>query len=156
MKQTLLLTLWVCCGAPALLFGQSQSKLTVDYTENDRRCRDDAAVVRNCNVAYGHYTVTEAPMYHTEPRTYRFVLLCQPASQDNGQYGRKDCLPLEGGQSYSWSNDVYINPDKVEYWYQLYDDFGVGVVIVRTPNGSAIYAMKTLRPERLMSSGNMR
>jgi hypothetical protein len=86
--QTLLIIL--CCGAA---FGQSQSKLTIDYTENNRWCRDDAAVKRQCNIAYGHYTVTEATEWHTKPTTYRIVLLCQPAGQE---LGRKDCLPLEG------------------------------------------------------------
>ena len=148
MKQALLFILCVCYGAPGLLLGQNQSKLTVDFVETDRRCRDDAAVVRACNVAYGHYTVTEAPMYHTNPTTYRIVLLCQPAGQE---IGRKDCIPLEAGQSYSWSS---AHPDNGD-WFTLYGDFNA-VVAVKTSNGNATYAMKIIVPERLMSSGHMR
>ena len=57
MKRALLFILWFWCGVPALLLGQGYSKLTVDFVETNRRCRDDAAVVRRCNVAYGHYTL---------------------------------------------------------------------------------------------------
>jgi|ERR1017187_5986652 hypothetical protein len=143
MKQALVFVLWVCCSAPGLLLGQSQSKLTVDFVETNRQCRDDAAVVRNCNVAYGHYTITEAPEYHTKPFTRRFVLLCETAGQERG---RKDCIPLEGGQSYSWNYESMRDDGK---WYQLYEDFTV-MVSLKTPDGSAYYAMKTLLPVRAL------
>ena len=153
MKRALLFILWFWCGVPALLLGQGYSKLTVDFVETNRRCRDDAAVVRRCNVAYGHYTLPSewGGDHPTHPSTRRFVLLCQSSDQE---LRRKDCFPLEGGQSYGWDYAHRSGRSDDGYWYELYGDFQV-VVVVRTPTGNATYTMKTLLPEHPMTSGNI-
>ena len=80
MKRALLFILWFWCGVPALLLGQGYSKLTVDFVETNRRCRDDAAVVRRCNVAYGHYTLPSewGGVHYTYPPVYSAVCSTLP------------------------------------------------------------------------------
>ncbi len=120
------------------------SKLTIDFVENNRRCTNDAAIVRECNVAYGHFTITEAAEWKTQPTTYRTVLLCENAGQP---LGRSDCINLEAGKAYSWT----LAYDQVQidrgYMYELYGDFPVPVYI-ETGHGRGYYARKDLRPER--------
>lgn len=85
MKRALLFILWFSCGAPALLLGQGYSKLTVDFVETNRRCKDDAAVVRRCNVAYGHYTLPSewGGDHPSHPSTRRLFYSANPQTKNS-------------------------------------------------------------------------
>jgi hypothetical protein len=139
-----LLIVFLLFSCSAVAQQQSYSKMTVDYVENNRRCRNDAAVVRNCNVAYGHYTMTEAAEYNTQPLTLRLVLLCETTGQE---LGRKDCIPLEAGKTYAWTSGSSQRLNDVGDMYSLYGDF-TALVYITTPQGRGWYVMKDLRPER--------
>jgi len=89
-------------GLVPVVHAQDRGQIVIDVVENDRRCRNDGGIVRECHVAYGHYKDHPA-FWPTGPKkppliTFRVALLCE-----RGELGRKDCIPLEEGKTYRWS-----------------------------------------------------
>jgi hypothetical protein len=114
----------------------------IDVVENDRRCRDDGGIVRECHVAYGHYKDYPAfwPSGPKKPPlvTFRIALLCE-----RGERGRKDCIALEQGKTYPYT-PVDVTD---QYPYLWYEDFTSPIYIV-TPQGKAMYAGQGLASVR--------
>jgi len=139
MKTLSIIVIFSCALVP-IGHAQERGQIMIDVVENDRRCYDDGNVVRECHVAYGHVKEYPAPTSSSKLKlaTFRVALLCE-----RGERGRKDCIPLEAGIAYKYSN-VALSGD---YPYTWYGDFASAMYIV-TLTGKALYAVKDFYPVR--------
>jgi hypothetical protein len=109
------------------------SQVTIDVVENDRRCRNDSGILRECNVAYGHYKAYDT--WTKKNLVFRITMLCERQN--------RSCIAFEAGKTYQWS------PAAIDerYPYTWYEDFYYGIYLV-TPQGRALYACRDERSVR--------
>jgi hypothetical protein len=143
MTKSLLFVLLFSCSAAAQIGVVIDFHIKIDVVET-RRCTDDAQVVRECVIMYGHFRMKDA---NTPMHTVRTLLLCESPDQNGSKrMGRKDCMGLKEGDTYAWS---FASIDE-NYPYTLYGDLDVPTYIT-TERGHALYASKDLDPYRYVS-----
>ena len=143
MKLCLLFVLLSCCSAAAQVGVVIDFHITIDVVEI-RRCTDDAQVVRECVIMYGHFRMKDA---NTPMHTVRTLLLCEAPDQNGSKRpGRKDCIGLKEGVTYPWG---FAALDQ-NYPYSLYTDLDVPMYVT-TAKGRALYASRDLDSYRQVS-----